>query len=208
MKNAALYMRVSTGDQTVENQRHRLKEYARLRGWEVIKEFSDEGISGAQERRPSLDLLLQEVRDPKRGWDIVLSYKLDRIGRSLPHLIQIIEEMKKHNVQFVLSDDPSFDTTTPHGKLMFTFFGAIAQYERELNKERQREGIKRAKREGKNCGRPRIHGGKKQKVLRLWSEGKSIRKISNETGVGRGTVERMVKGVLKGTPLNFESPAV
>ena len=83
MRTAALYMRVSTDDQTVENQRHRMRMYAKL-----------------------------------RGWDIVPSYKLSRIGRSLPHFIQMVEKKKKHGVQFVFSDDPSFDTITPHGKLM------------------------------------------------------------------------------------------
>ena len=197
----ALYMRVSTDEQTVENQRIRLHEYSKLRGWEVVKEYKDEGISGSISSRPDLDRMLNDLRDPRRGWKVLIAYKLDRIGRSLPHLIQVVDEINKHDAQFVLSDDPNFDTTTPHGELIFNIFGSIAQYERKLNKQRQREGIRRAHQEGKHMGRPKVHGGKVQRIIRLKEEGKSLRIIAKETEVSKSTVERIIKeSVRKGTP--------
>lgn len=82
----------------------------------MIKQYSDEGESGTNISRPTLNMMLEDIRHPDRGWNTVLAYKLDRIGRSLPHLIQIVEEMNNHEVDFVLSDDPTFDTTSPHGE--------------------------------------------------------------------------------------------
>lgn len=199
----AIYLRVSTDEQTVENQRHRLKEYARIRNWTIVKEYSDEGESGANTSRPALNRLLEDVRNPTRGWDTVLAYKLDRIGRSLPHLIQIIEEMKNHGVDFILSDDPTFDTTSPHGELIFRIFGSIADYERKLNKQRQKEGIERRRREGKNLGRKKeILGAQLQKVKRLREEGLSIRQIAKECGISKSSVSDIINGVRKSPPLN------
>ena len=168
---------------------------------EIVEEFIDEGISGTKSSRPALDQMIKKVRNPRRGWNGILAYKLDRIGRSFPHLIQVVEALKSHNVDFILSDDPAFDTTSPHGELIFRIMGSIADYERKLIMERQKEGLDRARRDGRHLGRKKeIKGGQIQKIRRLRDEGMSIRKIAEECKISKSSVSRILSGVPKSPP--------
>ena len=147
----AVYCRTSTEEQHPENQLYELREYCKRQGWEIYKEYSDK-ISGVKESRPALDLMMQDAR--QKHFDIVVVWKLDRLGRSLQHLIQIIQEWKNKGIGFVCTTQ-NIDTTTPSGNLIFHIFGAIAEFERELITERIKLGIKRRIAEGKIQGRPK-----------------------------------------------------
>lgn len=160
----ALYARTSTRDQHPENQIRVLRDYADLRKYEIYKEYIDK-ISGVKESRPQLDLLMQDARTKK--FDAVVVWKLDRLGRSLQHLLQIIQEWKNLGVDFICTTQ-DINTTTPSGKLIFHIFGALAEFEREIITERIKIGVKRKKDElekkGLKYGRPK--GSKDKKPRR------------------------------------------
>jgi DNA invertase Pin-like site-specific DNA recombinase len=146
----ALYARTSTDEQHPENQFIALREYCERNKLEVYKEYTDQ-ISGAKESRPGLDLLMQDAR--QGYFQAVVIWKLDRLGRSLQHLIQIIQEWNNKGINFIAITQ-NIDTTTPGGKLIFHIFGAIAEFEREIITERIKLSMARLKKEGKLRGRP------------------------------------------------------
>src|SRR5207249_3244758 len=148
---AALYARVSTTDQNIENQLTSLQAFAGARGWRAV-EFVDHGVSGSKERRPALDALLVETR--KRKIDVVACVKLDRLARSVRHLVTLTQELEALGVDLVVLDQ-AIDTTTPSGRLLFHVLAAIAEFERDLIRDRVIAGIKRAKAQGRRLGRPR-----------------------------------------------------
>lgn len=168
----AVYARVSTFDQKPENQVQELRKYAKRRGFKIVHEYIDYA-SGAKESRPAIDQLMRDAR--AGAFDVVLVWKLDRLGRSLQHLIQVIAELKKLGIDFITSTQ-EIDTTTASGRLVFHIFGAIAEFERELIRERIFIGIARAKHEGKHTGRPKGSLDKKPRrtsgYLLRWSGGK------------------------------------
>ena len=143
-KRAAIYVRVSTDRQTIENQLRELRQIAGHRGWEVVHEYHDAGTSGAKSReaRPGLD-------------DIVMAWAIDRLGRSLIDLLGTIQALEAYGVDLYL-DQQSIDTTTPTGRLMFQITGAFAEFERSMIRQRVRAGLKRAVESGKQLGRPKI----------------------------------------------------
>ena len=149
---AAIYARVSTLDQQPENQLQELRRYAEARGW-TIKEYVDHGVSGAKESRPALNDLLRDAK--RRRFDVVLCWRLDRLGRNLRHLITLLDELKSLGVAFV-SLAEGIDATTPAGKLQMHILGAIAEFERARIAERVRAGLARARAQGKRLGRPRL----------------------------------------------------
>lgn len=155
----AIYVRTSTQDQHPENQLIELRAYAKRNKWKVYRAYSDQ-ISGVKESRPGLDLLMQDARDKK--FSAVLIWKLDRLGRSLQHLIQVIQEWKNKGINFICMTQ-NIDTTTPSGQLIFHIFGAIAEFERELITERINLGIARRKKQGKPMGRPEGSKDKKRR---------------------------------------------
>ena len=146
---AALYARVSTNDQTTDNQLLELRRYVEARGW-TAKEYTDQGVSGAKESRPALDRLLTDAR--RRRLDALVVWRLDRLGRNLRHLI--LDELTALGVAFV-SLGEGIDTSTPAGRLQLHILGAIAEFERARIQERVRAGLVRAKAQGKRLGRPR-----------------------------------------------------
>jgi DNA invertase Pin-like site-specific DNA recombinase len=150
-KRAAIYARVSTSDQTCENQLEELRRYVTARGWKAV-EYIDEGISGAKERRPALDRLVADAK--RRRLDVVVCWRLDRLGRNLKDLITLLEELQVLGVDFV-SLAEGIDATTPAGKLQMHILGAIAEFERARIAERVRAGLERARRNGTRLGRPR-----------------------------------------------------
>lgn len=170
---AALYARVSTMEQTPENQLVTLRAFAAARGWRAV-EFVDHGVSGARDRRPALDALLVAVRS--RRVDTVLCVKLDRLARSTRHLVTLAGDLEALGVDLVAIDQ-AIDTTTPSGRLLFHMLAAIAEFERDLIRERVMAGLQRAKAQGRRLGRPRKHRIDVAAVRTLIAEGLSLRAV-------------------------------
>ena len=149
MKRAALYMRVSTVDQHPETQLYDLRSLAEQRGFEIVKEYTDK-ISGVKAKRPGLDQLLADAR--RRHFDLVIVWAFDRIARSVRHLIDVLDELNRLEVEFI-SFRENIDTGGPLGRAVIVIIGAIAELERNLIIERVRAGMRRAKLEGRQIGR-------------------------------------------------------
>lgn len=185
---AAIYARVSTSNhgQDPHVQTRELREHCLRRGWEIADEYVDTGISGAKERRPQLDRLLADCR--RRRVDIVLVYRYDRFARSLRHLVNALEEFRALGIDFI-SLHEGVDTSTPNGRLVFGIFASIAEFERELIRDRVKSGIAAARSRGTTLGRPRIAvDAVRINVLR--AQGMSWAKIGEQLGLGEGTVRR------------------
>ena len=157
---AAIYVRVSTTDQTTLNQEIVLKEYCEKSGFDLYKIYKDEGFSGAKTTRPALDKMLSEMR--LKAFDTIIVWKLDRLGRSTQHLLQLLEEFNNKGVRLICTD-MNIDTQTAQGKFFFTIVGAFAELEREIIRERIMLGLERRRKEGKVMGRP---AGSKDKGYR------------------------------------------
>ena len=147
----AIYLRVSTIEQTTLNQEIELKEYCERNNYEIYKIYKDEGVSGIKTSRPQLDLMLQDMRN--KSFDAIIVWKFDRLGRSTSHLLQVLEELKNKNVRLIATSQ-NIDTDTPMGKFFFTILSGFAEMEREIIKERIKLGLERRKKEGKLLGRP------------------------------------------------------
>ncbi len=182
-KRVAIYARVSTRDQEPENQLIALRDYAKNRGWTTVTEFVDKGISGAKERRPALDALMDAAR--KRKVDVVLCWRFDRFARSSRHLLNTLEEFRVLDIGFV-SFQESIDTTSPMGKMMFTLVSAIAEFERALIRERVLAGLQRARGQGKKLGRPLLAPLQSPEALK--AAGLSVRAIAAKLGVSKSWV--------------------
>jgi DNA invertase Pin-like site-specific DNA recombinase len=148
---AAMYARVSTTDQTCENQLLELRRYAEARGWTVTREYVDEGVSGAKESRPALDALVKDAK--RRRVDVVVCWRLDRLGRNLRHLVTLLDDLQGLGIAFV-SLGEGIDCTTPAGKLQLHILAALAEFERERIRERVVAGLARVKSKGQRLGRP------------------------------------------------------
>src|SRR5689334_13333326 len=148
---AAIYARVSTIDQTVDNQLLELRHYVEARQW-TAKEYVDVGVSGARARRPELDRLLADAK--RRKFDVLVCWRLDRLGRNLKHLVVLLDELQALGIAFV-SLGEGIDCTTPAGRLQLHILGAIAEFERSRIAERVKAGLQRARAQGKRLGRPR-----------------------------------------------------
>jgi DNA invertase Pin-like site-specific DNA recombinase len=172
-------------------QLREVREYCARRGWQVCGEYVDRGISGSKERRPELDKLLADCR--KRRVDAVVVYRYDRFARSLRQLVNALEEFRGLGIDFV-SLHEGVDTSTPNGRLIFGIFATIAEFERELIRDRVRSGIASARAKGKRLGRPRadfdvIHAQK------LRTEGRSWRQVSEQMNVPVATLHRTLGGL-------------
>lgn len=191
---AAIYARVSTFDQEPENQLQELRRYVSARGWSAV-EFVDRGVSGAKDRRPALDQLLCDAK--RRRFDVVVCWRLDRLGRNLKHLITLLDELQALGVAFV-SLAEGIDATTPAGKLQMHILGAIAEFERERIRERVLAGLQRARAQGKRLGRPkaRLPLERLQTVATM-----SLDTAAETLGVSRSTLKRWRRQVQQ-TPSN------
>jgi len=172
----AIYARVSTLDQEPENQLQELRQYVAARGWTAV-EYVDRGVSGAKDRRPALDQLVADAR--RRKVDVLLCWRLDRLGRNLRHLVVLLEDLHATGVAFV-SLNEGIDATTPAGKLQLHILGALAEFERGRIRERVMAGLQRARTQGKRLGRPRkarptilVPGGSVREAARVWGVSKS-----------------------------------
>jgi DNA invertase Pin-like site-specific DNA recombinase len=168
-----------------------LRDYCQRRGWEIAGEYVDVGVSGAKERRPQLDRLLVDCR--KRGVDAVVVYRYDRFARSLRQLVNSLCEFDSLRIQFI-SLHEGVDTSTPNGRLVFGIFASIAEFERELIRERVRSGLVAARAKGKRLGRPRAQVDA-SRIADLRAQGCGWRKIATEMGVGVGTALRAASTV-------------
>jgi len=192
-RRVALYVRVSTDQQTIKNQERELQAVAERHGWQVVAVFKDQGISGAKGRdgRPGLDKLLQAVA--RKEVNMVAAWSVDRLGRSLQDLVHILQELHAKGVDLFLHQQ-GLDTSTPSGRAMFQMLGVFAEFERAIIRERVMAGLARARAEGKQLGRPAEVAGNAAKVQTIRAArdaGKSIRTIAREQGVGIGTVSRL-----------------
>jgi DNA invertase Pin-like site-specific DNA recombinase len=184
----AFYSRVSTAEQHVEPQLHALRQYAGARGLEVAAEYVDHGVSGAKDRRPALDRLLADAR--RRRFDVLACTKLDRLARSVHPLTTLGRELEALGIDLVVLDQ-SIDTSTPAGRLLFHVLGSIAEFERDLIRERTRVGMRAAKRRGNRIGRPEVVVDQLALVQGI-REGASVSVLARRLGVARGTVRRLV----------------
>ncbi len=183
---AAIYARVSTTDQNCDLQLRELREYVARRGWESAGEFVDSGVSGTKASRPALDRLMAAAG--RRDFDAVLVYKIDRFGRSVLHLSQQLATLTSYGVRFVsISQAIDTDAANPSSRLMLTILAGVAEFEREIIRERTLSGIRAAKARGKVLGRPR-RVFRRDEVIRLRTEGRSWRAIAEELGAPVSTV--------------------
>ena len=155
-----IYVRVSTKDQTTLNQELELEKYCERSEYEIYKIYKDEGVSGTKTSREGLDLMLQDMR--KKYFDAIVVWKLDRLGRSVQHLLQLLQEFQNKNVRLIITET-NIDTSTPQGKFFFTIIGAFAELEREIIRDRIYAGLDRAKKQGKSLGRPKGSKDKKRR---------------------------------------------
>jgi len=186
----ALYLRVSTGEQTVENQRRELRAHAKRAGWKIAAEYVDEGISGTKgrDKRPSFDRLLQDAA--RRKFDAIATVSVDRLGRSLRDLVAFLAETKALGVGLYLHRQ-GLDTNTPSGRALFGMLAVFSEFERALITERVKAGMQRAKAAGVRIGRPRLSDAVVRKVRAARGRGLSIRAAAAAAGVGVGTVQRL-----------------
>ena len=190
MKRAALYLRVSTIDQTTANQERELRQVAERAGWEVVKVYKDHGISGSKGRnkRPAFDALHKAAA--RREIDIVMAWSVDRLGRSLQDLVAFLSEIHAAGVDLFLHQQ-GLDTTTPAGKALFQMMGVFAEFERSMIQERVRAGLRRAKDDGKKLGRPRIARQLEERILAALKAGETIRGVADKFDVNPSTVQRI-----------------
>ena len=184
---AALYTRVSTADQHTDTQLKRLRDYAKSRDFEIL-EYVDQRISGAKARRPALDQLLEDAH--RRAFDVLLIVKLDRLARSVAHLVKLTGDLEALGVDLVVLDQ-SIDTTTPSGKLLFHVLASISELERDLIRERTTDGMQAARRRGKSIGRPWVVTSEVlSRMKRMRASGRSLREIAGVVGVSASTVRK------------------
>jgi DNA invertase Pin-like site-specific DNA recombinase len=195
---AAIYARVSTANngQDPSMQVRELREYCERRGWNLIREYVEIGVSGTKEKRPQLDRLMADAH--RRQIDAVLVWKLDRFGRSLKHLVNSLAEFEALGIVFVSLRD-NLDLSTPAGRLMFQIIGAMAEFERGLIQERVRAGLRNARAKGKQLGRPRAIVDA-SRIVSLRAQDKSWAAIAAELKVGEGTVRRAALKSAKNLP--------
>jgi DNA invertase Pin-like site-specific DNA recombinase len=191
---AALYARCSTLDkgQDPELQLVPLREYCKKRAFSIAGEYVDNGISGTKDRRPQLDRLLDAAG--KRQIDLILVWKLDRFGRSLKQLVNALEELSSLGIGFISYQD-NLDLTTPQGRLMFHIIGAMAEFERELIRERVKAGLENARRKGKRIGRKPVAPIDIEKAIQLHKQDPllSVRTIARKTNLSKSLVGKVLK---------------
>src|ERR1017187_1666265 len=201
---AALYARISTLNhgQDPEVQLGELREYCQRRGFAIAHEYVDRGISGCREKRPALDKLIADCR--KRLVDAVVVYRYDRFARSLRQLVNALEEFRPLGIDFI-SIHEGVDTSTPNGRLIFGIFASIAEFERELIRDRVHSGLAAPNARGKRVGRPRV-AVDVRRIASLRREGRSWAEITGETGISKGTAQRAIADLPK-TLLADTSPS-
>jgi DNA invertase Pin-like site-specific DNA recombinase len=189
MKRAVLYLRVSTLDQHPETQAQELRQFAAQRGYVIVEEYLDHGVSGTKVRRPALDKLLKDAH--RRRFDTVLVWSCDRLARSTKHFLQVLDDLNELGIQF-LSQREAIDTEGPLGRAIVVIISAIAEPERSLIVERVRAGMRRAKLEGRRIGRAPLDVDRAA-VVRDRVSGMSLTATARKHGLSRASVVRLVR---------------
>lgn len=190
-KRVGIYLRVSTTGQTVENQRQDLVRVAEQRGWHIVEEYVDHGISGAKgrDKRPAFDGMFT---DASRGkLNIVAAWSIDRLGRSLANVASFLVEMQERNVAVYLHQQ-NVDGTTSAGKAMLRMAAVFAEFERSVTIERINAGLARARKQGKRLGRPTVGLKVETRIRALRKEGHGMLRIAQQLGIGTSTVQRVL----------------
>ena len=201
MKRAVLYVRVSTPDQSIEPQLLDLRQMAAARGYEIVREYSDK-LSGTKSRRPGLDALLSDAQ--RHRFDVVMVWAFDRMARSVRHFLEVLDELNHLNIEFV-SFRESVDTSGPLGRAMVVIVGAIAELERNLIVERVKAGMRRAKLDGRQIGRSRLHMNREQ-IVHDRRSGLSLTQVAKKHGISRASVCRVMKVVLRDASVSDVQP--
>jgi DNA invertase Pin-like site-specific DNA recombinase len=189
MKKAAIYVRVSTADQHVESQLYDLRKLAEQRGFEIVHEYEDRGVSGSKARRPGLDALLGDAR---RGrFSVLLVAAFDRVARSTKNFLEIVDELNTLGIEFISARE-AIDTTGPMGRLFITLIGSIAELEKSLISERIRAGMRRARLEGKRLGRAPLRVNRAL-LLKDRERGMSLNQLAKAHGISKASVCRVLK---------------
>ena len=186
----AVYCRVSTTDQSCELQLRELQEYATRRGWEIVAEFVDSGWSGAKASRPELDRLMRDAA--LRRFDVLLVWKLDRFGRSVLNLSQALAALDSYGVRFIaVSQGVDTDASNPTSRLLLNILSSVAEFEREMIRERVAAGVRNARAKGKQVGRKRAVFDQ-SRVMGLCQAGSSVRQIAEALGMSRSVIHRAI----------------
>lgn len=190
-KRVGIYLRVSTKEQTTENQLRELRQVAERAGWNIVQVFEDAGISGAKgrDKRPAYDALLKAVA--RRQIDLVAAWSVDRLGRSMQDLVALLEDLRGHGADLYLHQQ-ALDTTTPSGRALFGMMAVFAEFERAMIQDRVNAGLARAKAQGKRLGRPTVGEETESKVRELRASGMGMVKVARTLGVGVSAVQRIV----------------
>jgi DNA invertase Pin-like site-specific DNA recombinase len=193
MERVVIYGRVSTSEQTTENQIGFLKEIVERNGWELVESYVDEGISGTKgrEKRPEFDRLCKDMI--RRRFNRILVWDISRLGRSLQHLVEFLNDVQSVNCHLYIHQS-GLDTSTPSGRMMFQMVGVFSEFERSMISERVKLGLKRVKSKGTILGRPKsIDEDLKEKIWILIDEGNSYSQISKKTGISKMSISRVNK---------------
>jgi len=195
LKRAAIYTRVSTFDQHPEMQEQELRDYVARRNWILHQVYTDKGVSGAVEKRPGLDAMMNDCRH--RKVDFVIVWNFDRFARSLKQLLNALELFRELGIGFV-SCTEAIDTSLPHGEMLFQIIGAIAQWERSLIVERVKAGLQHARNQGKKLGRPSLRQLTPVEIAQLRNERKQnavpYRELAKKYGVSVFTAHQLCGG--------------
>jgi DNA invertase Pin-like site-specific DNA recombinase len=191
---AALYLRVSRDSQTTENQRIVLTKLAEHRGFEIVKEYEDQGISGGKgrDRRPAFDQMLKDAM--RRRFDVLLVWSMDRLGRSVLHVAQAMAELDAAGVALV-SEQQGIDATGPFGRAMMQMATVFAELERSMIRSRVMAGLDRVRAEGKTLGRPQVGRKVEDAIRHQLGAGHGILKVAKIVGCGSGTVQRVKRNI-------------
>lgn len=189
-KRAAIYLRVSTDEQTTQNQRLALEAAAERRGWAVARTYEDAGVSGAKGRdqRPGLDAAMKDAT--RRHFDVLMVWSVDRLGRSTAGVAAALDELQVAGVA-IYADKEAMDATTPHGRAMLQMAAVFAELERAMVRERVNAGLARAKAQGKTLGRPKVAEGTEGAIRARLAAGEGMVKVAKALGVGVSTVQRV-----------------
>lgn len=194
MKRTGIYLRVSTDQQTTENQRRILMEVAERSGWTVVEVFEDQGVSGAKgrDKRPAFDALLKAVH--RRQIDMVAAFAVDRLGRSLPDLVSFLSDIQASGCDLYLHQQ-AVDTSTASGRMLFQMLAVFAEFEKSIITSRINAGLARARARGVTFGHPNLSLKVRQKVQKALADGHSIREVAKITGVSSASVGRIRKAM-------------
>jgi DNA invertase Pin-like site-specific DNA recombinase len=193
VRRVCVYARCSTSDQQVSNQLLEVRDHCSKMGWEIVKEYVDEGLSGtlSRDKRPAFNEMIKDGY--RKRFDSVVCWDISRLGRSMKELIMFLSDMKDRDIG-ICSVRQGFDTSTSMGEIMFQFVGILSSWEREMIRERTLAGLERARREGKTLGRRKVTDDTMTaKIIKLRSDKKSLRAIASEVGVSTGTIRKVLK---------------